>query len=420
MQLSNGLSVVYQKLEGYKSVCVGVWIKAGSANENKSNNGISHFIEHMMFKGTEKRSAKEIALIIDGIGGEINAYTAKECTCYYTKLLGEDLEVGFDVLSDMIQHSTFEPEHIELEKTVILDEINMYEDSAEDLVEDILTGITFGDHALSLPILGSKKTVSGFKRDDLVAYYSDYYVANNAVISIAGEFDETELKRLCEAYFGEMPRNERLALDLVNPTFHSAFGYKYKDNEQVQVSIDMPGVPYDDERSYDLMLLSNILGGNNSSMLFQKVREESGLSYSIFSQPSFYDDIGTMNISFGVAKENLEQTLRLVIETINELKRNRLTDEDVEHARAHLKGSFVLGLEGTDNYMDLIGRLEVFTQKEKNFDEMMTKINNIKTETVNALIDLCFEKEKIAFAIVGDVDRALTESLFNMLKEGII
>ncbi len=419
MQLSNGLSVVYQKLEGYKSVCVGVWIKAGSANENKSNNGISHFIEHMMFKGTEKRSAKEIALIIDGIGGEINAYTAKECTCYYTKLLGEDLEVGFDVLSDMIQHSTFASEHIEVEKTVILDEINMYEDSAEDLVEDILTGITFGDHALSLPILGSKKTVSGFKREDLVAYYSDYYVANNAVISIAGEFDETELKRLCEKYFGKMPQNKRLELDLVKPTFHSAFGYKYKDNEQVQVSIDMPGVPYDDKKSYDLMLLSNVLGGNNSSMLFQKVREESGLSYSIFSQPSFYDDIGTLNISFGVAKENLEQTLRLVIETINELKRNRLTDEDVEHARAHLKGSFVLGLEGTDNYMDLIGRLELFTQKEKNFDEMMTKINNIKTETVNALMDLCFEKEKIALAIVGDVDRALTESLFNMLKEGI-
>lgn len=420
MQLSNGLNIVYQKLEGYKSVCVGVWIKAGSANENRDNNGISHFIEHMLFKGTEKRSAKEIALIIDGIGGEINAYTAKECTCYYTKLLGEDLEVGFDVLSDMIQHSTFETEHMDVEKTVILDEINMYEDSAEDLVEDILTGISFGEHALSLPILGTKETVSGFKREDLVAYYSDYYVSNNAVISIAGAFDETELMRLCEKYFGKMPQNERLALDSIKPEFYSAFGYKYKDNEQIQVSIDMPGVPYDDHRSYDLMLLSNIFGGNNSSMLFQKVREDSGLSYSIFSQPSFYDDIGTLNISFGVAKENLEQTMKLIIETINHLKQNRLTTDDVEHARAHLKGSFVLGLEGTDNYMDLIGRLELFTQKEKNFDEMMTKINNIKMETVNALIDLCFEKEKIALAIVGDVDKALTERLFNMLKDGII
>ncbi|MBF4691778.1 M16 family metallopeptidase [Fusibacter ferrireducens] len=420
MQLSNGLNIVYQRLEGYKSVCVGVWIKAGSANEDRANNGISHFIEHMLFKGTEKRSAKEIALIIDGIGGEINAYTAKECTCYYAKLLGEDLEVGFDVLSDMIQHSTFETEHMEVEKTVILDEINMYEDSAEDLVEDILTGITFGNHALSLPILGTKETVSGFQREDILAYYSKYYVANNAVISIAGDFDESELEMLCEKYFGEMPQNDQLRLDAVRPEFHSACGHKYKDNEQVQVSIDLQGVPYDDHRSYDLMLLSNIFGGNNSSMLFQKIREESGLSYSIFSQPNFYDDIGTLNISFGVAKENLEQTMKLIIETINLLKQNRLSEEDVEHARAHLRGSFVLGLEGTDNYMDLIGRLELFTQKEKNFDEMMAKIDNIKRETVNALIDLCFEKEKIALAIVGDVDEHLTEMLFNMLKEGII
>ncbi|GAU79102.1 pitrilysin family protein [Fusibacter sp. 3D3] len=420
MQLSNGLNVVYQKLEGYKSVCVGVWIKAGSANESKCNNGISHFIEHMMFKGTKTRSAKDIALIIDGIGGEINAYTAKECTCYYTKLLGEDLEVGFDVLSDMIQHSTFESEHIEVEKTVILDEINMYEDSAEDLVEDILTGITFGDHALSLPILGTKETVSNFKREDLISYYSDFYVANNAVISIAGAFDEVELKRLCEKYFGAMVQNDRLASNVIGPKFHSEFGYKYKDNEQIQVSIDMPGVPYDDDRSYDLMLLSNVFGGTNSSLLFQKIREEAGLSYSIFSQPSFYDDIGTMNISFGVSKENLEQTIKLIIETINQIKQNRLTDEAVEHARAHLRGSFVLGLEGTDNYMDLIGRLELFTQKEKSLDEMMAKINNIKTETVNALIDLCFEKDKIALAIVGDIDKASTEKLFNMLKNDIL
>lgn len=420
MQLSNGLSVVYQKLEGYKSVCVGVWIKAGSANEDKNNNGISHFIEHMLFKGTDTKSAKDIALIIDGVGGEINAYTAKECTCYYTKLLGDDIEIGFDVLSDMIQHPTFESDHIEVEKTVIVDEINMYEDSSEDLVADILTGITFGEHALSLPILGTKETVTSFTREDLIAYYSDFYVANNAVISIAGAFDELELIRLCEKYFGQMGVNEKLSHEAVIPQFHSDYGFKYKDNEQIQVSIDLPGLPFDDERSYDLMLLSNVFGGTNSSMLFQKIREESGLSYSIFSQPSFYDDIGTMTISFGVAKENLDQTMKLIIETINQLKLNKLTDEDVEHARAHLKGSFVLELEGTDSYMDLIGRLELFAQKEKDFDEMMAKINNIKTQTVNELIDLCFVKDKIALAIVGDIDDEATKNLFEMLKNEII
>ncbi len=417
MQLKNGINVVYQKLEGYRSVCVGVWVKAGSSNEETDQNGISHFIEHMLFKGTKNRTAKEIAMEIDGVGGEINAYTAKECTCYYAKLLGQDIEIGFDVLSDMLQRSIFDEEHIALEKTVILDEINMYEDSPEDLVADILTEITFGNHALSLPILGTKETVTAFTRESLMEYYTAHYTAENIVISIAGDFDEDRVELLCEQYFGDVKQVSKSDSILELPFFHSNYGYKKKENEQIQVCIDFPGVKYDDDRSYDLMLLSNVFGGTNSSMLFQKIREESGLSYSIYAQPSFYDDIGTVTVSFGVARENLEQVIDLLIETIETLKANKLSDEEVEHAKAHLRGSFVLSLEGTDNYMDLIGRLELFAQKEKDFGEMMAKIESINTEQVNALIDLCFGSGEVAMAIVGEVDDAITQKLYNKLRK---
>lgn len=421
MQLSNGINVVYHRMQGYKSVCVGVWVKAGSSNENERNNGISHFIEHMVFKGTKNRSAKDIALIIDGIGGELNAYTAKECTCYYVKLMGSDLKTGLDVLSDIVLNASFDEEHIETEKTVVVDEINMYEDSAEDLVADMLTEITFGKHPLSFPILGTKSTVNDFSKTDLIDYYKQHYVANKTVISIAGDFDEGQLAEWCEHYFAEMPSGESHSEDVIDPpVFHSDYGFKYKDNEQVQVSIDLPGLKFDDDRSYELMLLSNVFGGTNSSMLFQRIREDEGLSYSIFSEPSFYDDIGTLNISFGVSKDNLKEIVKLIVEVMNQLKSNKLNDEIIDHAKAHLRGSFVLGLEGTDNFMDLIGRLELFAQKEKDFNEMFNRIDEISTDKVNDLIELCFDKEKVSLAIVGDIDDKTVHDIHEYIQKNML
>ena len=413
MQLKNGLTVVYEKLEGYKSISIGVWVKTGSAYESEVNNGISHFLEHMIFKGTTQRTAKEIASIIDGIGGELNAYTAKECTCFYTKTLSLDYEIALDVLSDMILNSTFLSEHIETEKTVIIDEISMYEDSAEEIVIDIMNEITFKGHPLGFAILGNKKTVGAFTREDLVHYFHQYYTADNMVISIAGDFNEEELLAVVAKYFEAVPNKgvRDLGPQLI-PTYHWNFDSKKKDFEQIQVAISFPGIKFDHELSYEMMVLSNILGGTNSSRLFQSIREDRGLTYSIYSEPNFYDALGTLSISFGVSKENLKETLDLITIEINRLKQHLITSEALEHAKNHLRGSFFLNLEGSDNYMDMIGRIELFAHREKNIDDMLEKINNIQLEGVTTLIDQCFDPKQVAMAIVGDIEKNETEKLY--------
>ncbi len=414
MQLNNGLTVVYQKLDGYKSISIGVWVKTGSAYENERNNGISHFIEHMLFKGTTKRSAKEIASLIDGVGGEINAYTAKECTCFYTKTLSLDYEIALEVLSDMIMNPTFLNEHIETEKTVIIDEINMYEDAAEDIVIDILNDITFKGHPLAYPILGSKQSVNRINRESILSYFNTYYCAENMVLSIAGDFEESELLEKVDYYFGQLRSGMKAPLEFKNaPVYNWSYDSKKKDFEQIQVAISFPGIPFDHELSYEMMVLSNILGGTNSSRLFQSIREDRGLAYSIYSEPSFYDSLGTLGITFGVSKENLEETLKLIVAEIKLLLKHLITSEALEHAKNHLRGSFFLNLEGSDNYMDMIGRIELFAHREKNIDDMLDKINGIQLSGVTTLIDQCLNTNQIAMAIVGDIEKNETAKLYH-------
>ena len=403
-QLNNGVNIVYQYLEGYKSVSIGAWIKTGSINETVLNNGISHFIEHMLFKGTKTRTTHDLSQIIDDLGGEINAFTAKDCTCFYTKLLSEHIETGVELLADMLSNSTFDADAIETEKNVIIDEINMYEDSSEDVVDDLLTKVVFGDHPLALPILGSKETVKNFTRDDLIQYFHEYYQPKQLVISIAGNFDESEMLALMDKHFGTLenfndPKPECRSIPKLNYDVIA----KEKEIEQVQVSIDFPGISYEDERNYEMMLLSNIFGGTNSSMLFQTVREKYGLTYSIYSQPSFYDYVGTMNITFGASKENLEQALNCIVDEIRKLRKKGITKSQIDAGKAHLKGSFLLGLEGTDHYMDLIGRIELFNHLEKDVPAMISKIEGITGETLDTLIQHCFGSGHCAMAVVGDV-----------------
>lgn len=419
-KLSNGLTVVHQKLEGYQSLSIGVWVKVGSVNENEHNNGISHFIEHMLFKGTKNRSAQEIALQVDRIGGEINAYTSKECTCYYTKTLGSDLDIALDILSDMVFNPLFLDEHIETEKTVIEDEINMYEDSAEELVADLLQDVTFVNHPLSLPILGNKESIRLFTREILQAYYQAYYQPSNMIVSIAGSYDPEVLESKIKAYFGHAVNvHQSTQPIMMAPTFNKGLAHKKKENEQIQVSLDFPGIPFEDELSYDMTLLSNVLGGTNSSILFQKIREEKGLSYSIYSEPCFYDTIGTLNISFGVSKENLEETLAILFSEVSSFKSNGLDAHVLQDAKAQLKGSVLLSLEGSEHVMDWIGRTELFAHKEKDLEAILTKIETISLEGVSKLKTRVFGSAMFSMAIVGDIGYKEAKRLYEKYTQEI-
>lgn len=419
IQLNNGLVVAYEKIEGYKSVSIGVWIKVGSAFESSKTNGLSHFIEHMVFKGTSNRTAKKIAMDIDGVGGEINAYTAKECTCYYVKVLGEHLALGLDVLSDIVLSPLFQEDHIELERAVIADEIAMYEDTPEEVVSDLLCEVTFKKHPLGYPILGQKHKILGYQRQDLLDFYQTYYCPSNMVLSIAGDIDEDQMLQYVNTYFGSGEQRAYVSsLPSETASFHAGLKHYKKDIEQVHVMLDFPGVAFDHDLSYEMSLMSNILGGANSSRLFQKVREESGLTYSIYSEPTFYDSIGTLSIGFAVSKENVEETLSLVFAEIQKIKVEKLTDDDVMHSKKQLRGSVILGLEGSDHYMDLIGRTELFAHAEKNIDDMLSKIDKITTERVNRVIDICFSKGEFSMAVVGDIDVAQLKKIYSQYRGG--
>jgi len=411
--LKNGIQVVFQKLDGYQSVSIGAFIKTGTMYETAEQNGISHFIEHMLFKGTKTRSSQEISLMIDRLGGEINAFTSKDCTCFYTKLLSEDMETGLSLLSDMLSESCFSKEAIETEKSVVIDEINMYEDSAEDVAEDLLTALVFKDSALGLPILGDKESVMSFTREALLTYFKAHYRADRMLLSIAGAFDTDHMLTLVERYFGALMSENDLPIDEPKlPVLNWGVISRYKENEQIQVSIDFPGVSYEDHRNYEMMLMTNIFGGTNSAMLFQTIREAYGLSYSIYAQPTFYDTVGTLNVSFGVSKENLAEILKRLAEVIQTLKKDRISAEQVKAGKAHLKGSFLLGLEGTDQYMDLIGRIELFHHKERDIPEMIAKIEAISEKTIDTLIDLSFGSGECAMSLVGEITSKEAEMLY--------
>ncbi|NLV62229.1 MAG: insulinase family protein, partial [Clostridiaceae bacterium] len=272
--LKNNLTIVYERIPFVRSVSFGLWIGAGSRYETREQNGISHFIEHMLFKGTGTRTAEDIARTIDNIGGQINAFTGKECTCFYTKTLDEDLPTAIELISDMLFNSTFEPVHIETERKVIAEEISMYEDYPEEMVHDMLTEEVWSGNSLGYPILGNYYSVAGITRDDILNHMRAFYVPENSVISVAGNFDDKKLLDLVEKYFGHWQSHNYCKIHAYKPWFNRSIKVKKKETEQVHMCLGFRGVKQGEENLYSLLTLNNILGGGMSSRLFQKVREE--------------------------------------------------------------------------------------------------------------------------------------------------
>jgi predicted Zn-dependent peptidase len=403
--LENGVRIVCEKIPHVRSVSVGIWVGTGSRSENKLNSGISHFIEHMLFKGTEKRTAKEIAESIDNIGGQLNAFTGKECTCYYTKTLDTHLEIAFDVLSDMFFNSKFADKDIDVERRVILEEIGMYEDSPEELVHDLLSETIWNGNPLGYPILGRHESLENVNSNTIREYMNDNYIPSNIVISIAGNFNDDTLIKTVEKHFGSWDLTTNGLKDYEEVKFISDIKIKEKDTEQAHICIGFEGIEHGNDDLYTLLAVNNIFGGGMSSRLFQRIREEKGLVYSIYSYPSSYKNAGLFTIYAGMNPEHIKTVIELSMEEIKELKKNGLKSDDLAKSKEQLKGNYILGLESTSSRMNSIGKSELILGKINSPEEILEKIDKIHMDSVQEITERIFNMDNISFTAVGNIKK---------------
>lgn len=396
----NGVRIVSEHIPYTRSVSIGIWVDAGSRYELPEENGITHFIEHMLFKGTMTRSAKQIAEAFDRIGGEVNAFTSKEHTCYYAKVLDHHADIALDVLSDMFFNSTFAAEEIAREKQVVLEEIFMSEDAPDDDVHEKLWAVMYPNDALGRPILGTEATLMTFDEAMIRNYMAKHYGPQNVVISVAGNIS-AELLANIEKLFGQYKASEIAEKPVLSyPEFTPGEIVKVRDIEQAHVAISFPAINIKDPKMYSFVALNNIIGGNMSSRLFQEVREERGLAYTIFSYHTSYVDVGALTIYGSASKSNLSAMQHTIDATLLDLVAGGVTEEELKDAKDQLKGSFVLGLEGSEAHMTRNGINELIHGEHKSVDEVLALIDGISMDMINELITDILLAEP-AIAIIG-------------------
>jgi predicted Zn-dependent peptidase len=384
----NGVRIVLENIPTVRSVAIGVWIGTGSRNENPQTNGISHFLEHMFFKGTKTRSAKEIAESFDSIGGQVNAFTSKEYTCYYAKVLDTHAQFALDVLADMFFNSSFVEEELNKERNVVLEEIKMYDDTPDDIVHDLLSTAIYGDHPLGYPILGTEETLNTFTGSTLKDYIHNRYTPENVVISIAGNVSDKFILEV-EKYFGSYEGGDSSIIENI-PVFQSNHLSRKKETEQAHLCIGFEGLKIGHEDVYSLIILNNILGGSMSSRLFQEVREQRGLAYSVFSYHSAYQDNGVVTVYGGTGAKQLDVLYETIQETLEKLKQDGITDKELNNSKEQLKGSLMLGLESTNSRMSRNGKNELLLKRHRSLDEIIEQIDQVTKQSVDGMATSVF------------------------------
>ena len=398
--LSNGLRVVAEYIPHFPSVSVGLWIGAGSMYEAKEECGLSHFVEHMLFKSTENRTTREIAVEMDALGGQVNAFTSKECTCYYAKVIGEHLERAMNLLSDLLLHAKMDEQEFEKERGVILEEIAMGEDTPEDLVYDLLAEAYFGEHPLARPILGTHEQIASVTRQALIDFRTKHYRPDNTVLAIAGQFDLEQFKAMAERYLGAWQAQGETHMPAPVNGCSGEVKRKKKDIEQVHVCLSYPAVAQDDDDLYPLSVMNNLFGGGMSSRLFQHIREEMGAAYSVYSYPSTYANCGTLSIYAGTSPELAQEVIYALHSEIKKLLEGGITDEEFVMAKDQLKVSYVLGLESSSSRMSSIGRSKLMRGRAVDPDEVVKKIEAVTKADVERVIRRVLT-QTCAAAIVG-------------------
>ncbi len=397
----NGLKLIINKLDGLLSVSCGILVKTGSSNETAKENGISHFIEHNLFKGTTSRTAFEISDAIDSIGGQINAFTSKELTCYYTKSTSEHLETSLEVLSDIFFNSTFDKKEMDKEKQVIIEEINMTNDSPEDLCLDLLSTAYYGKNGYGRTILGSEKNVLSFDFDAVSNYMKKYYTADNVCISIAGNVDVESAIKLVDKYFANNFVNLKSVKQKEQTSFSYDKLYKYKKTEQTHLALCFPAYSSSDDKSISLSILSAVFGGGMSSRLFQKIREELGLAYSVYSYPSQYKDNGILEIYAGVGNGVRDKAFKAIVAETEKMQKYGITEKEFKRGKAQMKSSFVMGQESTSSQMLIHGKYLLFLDEVFDFEKRISQIDAVDLENVNQVANEVLQFDTFATASVG-------------------
>lgn len=420
--LPGGLRVITEEIPHVRSASVGVWVGAGSCGEPPAISGVSHFIEHMLFKGTRSRTAKQIAQAIDGRGGALNAFTSREHTCFYAKVLDEHLPLAIDVLSDMVLHSLFESEEIEKEKGVITEEIKMYDDVPDDIVHDLFSAAMFPGTALGRPIVGTAETVGALTRETILGYRDAHYTAPNIVVAAAGRLSHEQVVGDVARCFGELERLSRRgpAPELCEVASEPPNGpralVRAKETEQAHLVVGMRGLHADHEENYALHLINTVLGGGASSRLFQEIREERGLAYSVYSYQTSYRGTGEFGVYAGVSPAVLEQVLGLVLQAYEQMGRHGLSEAELSEAKEQLKGQIMLGLESTSGRMTRLGRGELLLGRVLSPDQIIERINKVTTDQVGDLAGRLFLQEPKVLSLVGPVRRDLDLSQFGFAE----
>jgi len=402
--LPNGLVVITEPMPHVHSVSAGIWLRTGSRREPPALNGISHFIEHMVFKGTRRRTAEEIAREVDRLGGMLDAFTSKEMVCFNTRVLGEDLPKAFDILADMALEPKFAPEDIAREQSVVLEEIRMTEDSPEDLVHELFAQNFWNAHALGKPILGTPETVSSFTRDMLESWFRSSYAPNHLVITAAGRLEHARLVDLTAKYFSSLaPSEDGLSDPRPESSPHITLRNK-RELEQTHICLGLPSPPLTDDRRFAVSVLNNILGGGMSSRLFQNIREKLGLAYAIFSDVNAYRDTGMLSVYAGTSLETAAQLVRCVVEEFRRMRDEPLDDEELRRSKDHLKGAMLLALEGSGQRMNSLARYHMYFNRYFSPEELIATLEAVTAADVQQLARELFQPGRLAASVVGALD----------------
>ena len=424
IQLSNGMQVVLEYLPYLRTASFGVWVRVGSVGEVKSNNGISHMIEHMLFKGTNTRSAKQIADLTSSIGDDINAYTSKEVTCFYGSTITEFLPTMIDLIADMLLESRFDEIDIRKEKRVICDEIDMYEDSPEDLVHELIQQKIFKDQSLGYIISGTKTVVRSFTREQLLTFMKLHYTADNMTISVAGNFEKDELINILEEKFKNIPKGNKKASSIANAikksqqiqvdpyqpkfehkvtktVYQTCFRTKHKEIEQLHMNLAFPAISLHSEKNDIFSIFNSILGGSNNSRLFQRIREDLGLAYSIYSYGSSFEKAGLFHIDITINPSQSDAVLSAVYDVLKGIVQDGITSKELETHKAQVITEFIMSSESAKSRMNSNAKNLMIRGHIRTLDDVLERLRNVTVEDVNLFAKEILDMDKLSLCLVG-------------------